>query len=135
MHDFKGTFYNKVIVNFSAAHKIDDYFFNGENGKCSNIHGHNWKLIITIKGSKLDSCGMLLDFAKAKKIARQIAADLDHKFLNELGFFAKKPPSTENVCLYFYQELADKLNTQDIKISKLTLWENSTNCAEFEPAL
>ena len=48
-----------VRRHFSAAHHLRDY-----DGKCAHLHGHNYKIEITVTGDELDDCGMLMDFGQ-----------------------------------------------------------------------
>ena len=52
----------KVEGAFEAAHQIPNY-----PGKCARLHGHNWVVEATVKGTELDELGMLIDFKKVKK--------------------------------------------------------------------
>lgn len=69
----------KVETDFAAAHQLT---MVGE--KCENLHGHNWKIEVTVAGEKLDYGGVLMDFGIIKKNVHAIMETLDHKFLNEL---------------------------------------------------
>ena len=76
----------KVII--SSAHYLRDY-----KGKCANLHGHNWLVIVRLKSSKLDRIGMVLDFKRIKEEVDK----LDHGNLNEL---IKPNPTAENLAKY-----------------------------------
>ena len=69
----------RVEADFAAAHFLRDY-----NGKCENLHGHNYKVYAHVRGNKLDEGGMLLDFSELKKTLRDVCALLDHYNLNEV---------------------------------------------------
>ena len=62
----------RVQADFSAAHFLRDY-----NGKCENLHGHNYKVFAHAKGEKLNEGGMLLDFSKLKKALREVCKKLE----------------------------------------------------------
>ena len=72
----------------------------GFNGKCSNIHGHSWKLEVLIKGDpdQLDEVGILFDFGNVKDIKEL----LDHKFINDVVDFN---PTAENLSVFIFNEL------------------------------
>ena len=85
---------------FDAAHKIVDY-----QGKCENLHGHTYKLIVTVQG-ELKRDGMVLDFSILKKIVEEnIISVLDHKYLNELF----EQPTTEIIAQWIFDKLSQAM--------------------------
>ena len=69
---------------FDGAHFLTDYY-----GKCENLHGHRWRVVVTIGADELQTEGtmkdMVLDFGVFKKAVRALADSLDHTFLVEEG--------------------------------------------------
>ena len=123
----KKTMYElKIISQFSGAHQLREY-----GGKCERLHGHNWKIEVCIKGSKLGEDGMLIDFGLVKEAAKKVLSDLDHQFLNELEPFKKVNPSSENIAQYLYAALGRDLNNDRIRVSKVTAWESDSTCATY----
>ena len=57
----------RVEADFAAAHFLKDY-----HGKCENLHGHNYKVYVHVRGEVLDNGGMLMDFSILKKNLREI---------------------------------------------------------------
>lgn len=73
----------------SGAHKLNlDY-----PSKCSNLHGHNWVITVTLKRDDLDKNGMVYDFTKIKELVN----GLDHVFINNVVDFN---PTAENIAKY-----------------------------------
>ena len=105
----------KVTDKFSSAHNLRNY-----DGKCENLHGHTWKVEITLAGGSLDEQGMLCDFKIAKKYLREITDYLDHQHINKLKPFDKLNPTAENISKFFFDKL--KLNLQNIV--KVSIWES-----------
>jgi len=116
----------KIIRTFAAAHQL-----LMSKTKCENLHGHNWKIEVIIKGSKLDQSGMMIDFGILKKYVDEILDSLDHKFLNELPFFKEKSPSSENIARFIAETLSDKIELPDISVSRVTAWESDNACATY----
>jgi 6-pyruvoyltetrahydropterin/6-carboxytetrahydropterin synthase len=116
----------KIITNFAAAHNLRNF-----RGKCENLHGHNWKIEVVIRGSMLDEAGMLVDFGEVKQITRDLLASVDHRYLNDLPFFQSHNPSSENIARYIFEKLAERLNSSNRRISRVTAWESSDACATF----
>ena len=122
----------EVIVDesFAAGHALRGY-----RGKCENVHGHNYKVRVTLQGPDLDSVGLLCDFVVLKQVIRDIIASLDHKFLNDLPPFDVVNPSAENIAKYFYDQAAGKLPraANGARIASITIWETDTSAATYRP--
>lgn len=84
--------------SFEASHFLTTY-----HGKCEKLHGHSYKLRITLEG-EVGVNGLVLDFAILKRIVRRHILDrLDHVHLNDVI----ENPSAERVCLWIWQQLQD----------------------------
>jgi 6-pyruvoyltetrahydropterin/6-carboxytetrahydropterin synthase len=116
----------KIITQFGAAHQLKD-----TGGECENLHGHNWKIEVHVKGERLDKNGLLIDFKILKQETKKIIDKLDHKFLNELDWFKDMNPTSENISRLLYDLLGQKINTPEIKVSRVTTWESDTACATY----
>lgn len=112
-----------VIANFSSAHCIRGY-----EGACENLHGHNWKVEVVVRGAKLDKAGMLLDFKLLKDKLGPVLDELDHQYLNQLPYFKKNNPTSENIAKYIY----DKIKAQGVKLKLVTVWESENSAATYE---
>ncbi|MCD4718029.1 MAG: 6-carboxytetrahydropterin synthase QueD [Desulfobacterales bacterium] len=116
----------KIISQFAAAHRLREY-----EGKCENLHGHNWKVEVYVTGNKLGKNGLLIDFKLIKEATKNVLNELDHKFLNELDAFKTINPSSENIARHIFTELSREVNTEDIKVSRITTWESDSACASY----
>jgi 6-pyruvoyltetrahydropterin/6-carboxytetrahydropterin synthase len=114
---------------FPAGHSLRNY-----HGKCENVHGHNYRVCVTVQGSDLDENGLLVDFAVVKKLVRAVKDRLDHQYLNDLTPFDKINPSAENIARYFYDEVASGLDVPNgAKVSEVKLWETDVTYAIYRP--
>lgn len=119
----------KVITRFAAAHRLA---MVGE--RCENLHGHNWKIEVTIAGEELDPAGVLLDFGVLKERVRGIVERLDHRFLNDLEpFAADRQPSSERIAAFIARELEGTLTEPGLRVSRVSAWESEDACATFLP--
>jgi 6-pyruvoyltetrahydropterin/6-carboxytetrahydropterin synthase len=120
-----------VEETFSAGHALRGY-----RGKCENVHGHNYRVRVTVEGPQLDSIGLLCDFTRLKHILRGIIGGLDHQFMNELEAFRTLNPSAENLAKYFYDEVARQLTDlpAGARLTDAVVWETDTSRAEYRPA-
>jgi 6-pyruvoyltetrahydropterin/6-carboxytetrahydropterin synthase len=116
----------KIINHFSAAHQLKLVA-----AKCENLHGHNWKIEVCVKGEKLNEAGVIMDFGQIKKYVSEIMANLDHKFLNELEWFKGANPSSEIIARKIAHELQKMIDDPSVKVSKVTAWESDDACATY----
>ena len=116
----------KIITDFSAAHRLENFY-----GKCESLHGHNWKVEVFLLGDRLDDAGLIKDFGVVKAKAREVLAELDHKYLNDLPVFRQQNPSSENLARYLYERLGKALNGEGVRISRVSVWESDTSCASY----
>ena len=116
----------RTITQFGAAHQLRDY-----GGKCEELHGHNWKIEVYVKGERLDKDGLLIDFKLIKDAANRIIERLDHKFLNELESFQEINPSSENIARYIYEALEEELSQENVTVSRVMAWESDSACATY----
>ncbi|MBE6349227.1 MAG: 6-carboxytetrahydropterin synthase QueD [Spirochaetaceae bacterium] len=93
----------RVEADFAAAHFLKDY-----NGKCENLHGHNYQVFAHARGKELGEGGMLLDFGKLKQALRKVCKTLDHSNLNDKEIFQQNP-SAERIALYIFTEIKKEL--------------------------
>ena len=116
----------RVESEFSAAHFLSHY-----QGKCENLHGHNYKVRLWAKGSTLNEGGMLVDFALLKDALRAVCKQLDHTNLNDNDFFADDP-SSERIACYIFEE-ACKLLPPEIAglLGAVDVFETPASMARF----
>src|SRR5437879_13761470 len=74
-----------VEQTFAAGHALRNY-----RGKCENVHGHNYRIEVTVEGEQLDSIGLLVDFVELKRLMKEVIDYLDHRFINDLEPFDKE---------------------------------------------
>lgn len=116
----------KTILDFAAAHVLRGY-----DGDCAKLHGHNWKVEVQVCGNRLNEIGMLIDFKQIKQHAKQAVAELDHTFLNDHPYFQRANPTAENIAKYLYNEIAKRIESADVKMHSITIWENDRNCVIY----
>jgi 6-pyruvoyltetrahydropterin/6-carboxytetrahydropterin synthase len=118
-----------VEETFAAGHALRNY-----HGKCENLHGHNYRVRVTLQGAELDSIGLLVDFVQVKKLMQTVVDRLDHQFLNELPPFDAQNPSAENIAKYFYDEISGGLRGDGrVTLRQIKIWETDTTSATYRP--
>ena len=121
-----------VEQTFAAGHALRNY-----HGKCENVHGHNYRLLVTVKGEKLDDTGLLVDFIELKRVTRDIIERLDHQFINDIPPFDVLNPSAENIAQYFYEEISKGIAASaqtPVQVFEVKVWETDTSSATYRPA-
>lgn len=108
--------------NFSAAHKLINY-----KGQCANLHGHTYKLQVSVSGKIKDS-GVIIDFGKLKSIVNDhVLKKLDHSYLNDII----SQPTAENIVRWIFNNLDGVLEKDKIVLEKIILWETPTSAALY----
>jgi 6-pyruvoyltetrahydropterin/6-carboxytetrahydropterin synthase len=121
-----------VEHTFAAGHALRNY-----RGRCENVHGHNWRIEITVAGEKLDSAGMLVDFLELKRLINAAVDPLDHQFLNEVPPFDTVNPSAENLARHLYGEISRGIGAANdqapIHVTQVKVWETADAAAVYRP--
>jgi 6-pyruvoyltetrahydropterin/6-carboxytetrahydropterin synthase len=117
-----------VEYTFAAAHALRNY-----KGKCENVHGHNYRVQVTVAGEKLSEAGLLVDFSDLRKAIRDLAGHLDHQLLNDIIPFDQLNPSAENLAKYISDGMSGQLRSQGLEVRAVTVWETDTSCATYRP--
>ncbi|RPG62612.1 MAG: 6-carboxytetrahydropterin synthase [Flavobacteriaceae bacterium TMED206] len=125
-------------AHFNAAHKLYNKSWSRERnmeifGKCSNenYHGHNYELIVKLRGKIDKDTGMVFDLGELKEIIKiEIEDLLDHKNLNiDIPYFNDIIPTTENLSIFIWDKLRKAIDL-DCEIS-VTLYETNRNFVEY----
>ncbi len=133
----------KVEHSFDSAHFLKNY-----DGKCSNIHGHRWRVEVEIFSDKLKNegqlNGMIVDFGDLKKDVKKIIDYYDHALIVEKNTLKNNTyecilkegfkiinvdfrPTAENFSYFFYKEIEKK----GYKVFKVTVYETPNNSASY----
>ena len=114
--------------DFVAAHFIPAF---PEGHKCRKMHGHSFKVEVKIEGEYDEEMGILMDFADIKKVVKPYIEYMDHACLNELGeqdnIKLLQNPTSENICVWLYKELAPKLPM----LKSIVVHETCTSQCEY----
>ena len=131
----------KIAKEFSweMGHRLPEHF-----GKCKNIHGHSYKMIVELEGD-VDKNGMVLDYYDLKRIINPIVEELDHAFLvyhedsevinflnklNSKKVVAEFQSTVENICYYFLRRIRESGLPSNIKSVKVRICETPDDYAE-----
>ncbi|OGF52333.1 MAG: 6-carboxytetrahydropterin synthase QueD [Candidatus Firestonebacteria bacterium GWA2_43_8] len=115
-----------VEDEFASAH-----YLRGYKGKCERVHGHNYRVMITVKAKVLNKIGLAVDFTELKVELKKVMEILDHNLLDELPYFKKINPSAENIAKYIYDSLSKPLKARKVKLYKVTVWETARASASY----
>ena len=115
-----------VKSSFAAAHRLREY-----DGKCENLHGHNWLVEVTVAAESLNHVGLAVDFKDLKAAAESVLQRLDHKCLNDVEPFDELNPSSENIARWIFKALKEHLRDFPVSLRRVSVWENRDCCATF----
>jgi 6-pyruvoyltetrahydropterin/6-carboxytetrahydropterin synthase len=121
--DARMAFEIRTARTFSAAHQLRLY-----DGSLEPLHGHNWRVEVTVAAAGLDSIGVVMDFHELERLLDQIIAPMQNKHLNELAAFAEMNPSAENVALHIAQSLH---LPAAVRLTRVEVWETQENSAAW----
>jgi len=125
------------LIHFCYGHRLMDY-----EGKCRHPHGHNGKIEITMKGSKLDKRGMVMDFEDIKQtVQKWVDSELDHKMLlnkkdplvrilQDMGepvVVMDGNPTAENIAKLIFEHAKKR----GLPVVNVRIWETVNSYAEY----
>lgn len=136
-------YYLQTEQSFDAAH-----FLKGYNGKCHNLHGHRWRVVVEIQADLLRNdiqCrGMVVDFSDLKNSLKAICNFYDHSFIYEEGSLKEETVHcllSEDFCLHavpfrptaenFSRHIYEKLTEEGYDVHRVDVYETPNNCASF----
>lgn len=115
-----------VHSHFSGAHRLR-YL----QGKCEELHGHNWKVEISVVSNRVGKDGLVIDFGILKRKLDKVLKPLDHTYLNDLRYFSGTEPSSENIAKYIFDRIKTELKGHSVTLKRVTAWESETSSATY----
>ena len=114
--------------SFAAAHQLRLY-----DGSLEPLHGHNWRVKVTVAAERLDAIGVVMDFHELERLVDAILAPMHNRHLNEVPpFEAELNPSAENVALHVGRSLSPRL-PRGVRVVSAEVWETDGNSAVYRP--
>jgi 6-pyruvoyltetrahydropterin/6-carboxytetrahydropterin synthase len=111
---------------FSAAHALRLY-----DGSLEPVHGHNWRVKVTVAANALDAIGVVMDFHELERLVDAIIAPFHNRHLNEIApFDSRLNPTAENLALHIGQSLCLPVNARLVSVE---VWETANNSAIYQP--
>jgi 6-pyruvoyltetrahydropterin/6-carboxytetrahydropterin synthase len=128
----------KVVI--SASHRLynekwDDKKNKQIFGKCVGIHGHNYKIYITIEGPVNIDTGMVINITNLNSILNETVVEkLDHQHLNNLKEFENIVPTTENMVKIIWMMVEEELNkfSKLVRLEKVKIKETDKNSVSLK---
>ena len=115
-----------VDDSFASAHRLDFH-----QGKCRNLHGHNWRVTLCVGAETLDPNGMVMDFSDLRSALKEACDKLDHRFVNEVEPFDKQPPTAENISKWFFDGLRARIDDDRVRVVSVRVGETDRNVCEY----
>jgi 6-pyruvoyltetrahydropterin/6-carboxytetrahydropterin synthase len=123
-------------VHFNSAHRLHNprksaAWNRQQYGLCNRVHGHNYVLEVTVRGTPDPATGYLIDLGDLKDLMNRAVADpCDHHDLAQVGFLRNTILSTENLVIAFWAQLAPRIPAPAI-LHGVRLYETPRNFAEY----
>jgi 6-pyruvoyl tetrahydropterin synthase/QueD family protein len=133
------------LFQFEASHILPLH-----TGKCSRLHGHSWRMTVTVEGPINPSTGFVVDYGELKRVVEPLVANLDHSHLGEgcawtgawnasgIGkewwppFGPAFYPSSENLCRKIFQTLQPLIKEQlNVRLFEVRIEETCTSAAAW----
>jgi 6-pyruvoyltetrahydropterin/6-carboxytetrahydropterin synthase len=127
------------VEHFNAAHKLYNPDWSPERneavfGKCANEnwHGHNYELLVTVKGKPSQDTGFVMDAKQLSVLIKECVVEkLDHKNLNlDVDFLAGQFCSTENLVVAIWKQLTNEL-PEGVRLHSIKLYETPRIFVEY----
>jgi 6-pyruvoyltetrahydropterin/6-carboxytetrahydropterin synthase len=115
-----------IQTSFSAAHRLRNY-----QGDCEALHGHNWKVQVTVQSRTLNDIGLAIDFKTLKEITGETLDRIDHTCLNDIAPFSDINPSSENIARVLYEEMKTSLAAFGVSLLRVSVWESDNAWASY----
>ena len=110
---------------FAAAHQL-----RLPDGSIEPVHGHNWRVKVTVSAARLDGMGTVMDFHELERLVDVITGPMHNRHLNELEpFAAELNPSAENVAYHVARALPPLPN--GARLERVEVWETDENSAVY----
>ena len=108
---------------FSASHQL-----RLDDGSLEPLHGHNWRVRVTVAAAKLDSMGVVMDFHDLERRLNLVVDPLHNRHLNEIPPFDRTNPSAEHVAWHIGLSLG---LPADVRVACVEVWETDENSALY----
>lgn len=115
-----------IKADFSAAH-----YLKGYKGRCGSLHGHNWLVEVSVLAKEVDNLGMGIDFCILKKESEKVLKGLDHKNMNDIPYFKKENPSSENIARFIYENIKTNLGKKNVRVNWVKVSETLNNSVTY----
>jgi len=110
---------------FSAAHALRLY-----DGSMEPVHGHNWRVRVTVVSDELDAIGVVMDFHELERMVDAVITPWHNHHLNDARQFRDLNPTAENVAVVLSPSMA---LPNSVRLACVEVWETDENRAAFWP--
>ena len=115
-------------LSFSASHQLRGY-----QGKCERLHGHNFRVRVTVSAEKLDDIGMVMDFHELDELMRSATAPFDHRHMNDVAVFREENPTSENIARSVGEAIVKAVADRALRVRCCEVFETDRSMACYTP--
>ena len=129
-------------ITFDMAHRLSNY-----KGKCYRLHGHTYRLMVTVGSNELSELGFVVDFGDLKEVLKDISDLFDHKTMlktkdpvnvhlakgmeEDWIYWVAFNPTAENMSAYIHYLISNHSKMKSVNLLSVKLWETPTSYAEY----
>ncbi len=108
-----------VAAQFEAAHRL-----TGDFGPATRMHGHTYRLEVIVRGTRLDTNGVLFNIGELRSAVDGLAASLDYRDLGEVPMLAGVNTTVDTVASYCWDTLSPRLHHRGLASLLVRVWES-----------
>ncbi len=102
-----------------------------DDGSLEPIHGHNWRIQVSVEAAELNARGLVIDLEQLGEILTEVLDGLDHVHLNDLPIFRNGPASSEVVARHIAETLASIVDDGRCRVAGVRVWMTEEQSASY----
>ncbi len=102
------------------------------DGTPEPIHGHNWRVRVSVDADELDGRGLVTDLDGVRRLLEEVLDPLDHVHLNDVSGFDRASVSAEHLARHVFEEMAGRIDDGRCRVSKVRVWMTDARSASYK---
>ncbi len=116
-----------IVGRFEAAHLLEGNF-----GRASRLHGHTYRVQVSISGERIAANGSLVDVGRLREALDRCLGELDYQCLNDLPAFQDRPSTMEAIAAEVHRQLAATVRQLGGGLLRVQVWESPLAFAAYQ---
>lgn len=110
----------------SSSHQVSQ-----KDGSLEPLHGHNWRVCVTVEAADLDARGLVVDLDELEQQLDEVLDGMDHAHLNDLPAFDRATVSAEHLAHHVCESLGARFDDDRCRVSQVRVWMTDARSAFF----